>query len=55
MTQRTLKRPPEGWAARPNAELPPLIMAVVLCFGAALFFRWTASAIDLLVTVTPQM
>lgn len=50
MSRRTLKRPREGWAADPNADLPYWLAFVVLMFGSALFFEWTADAVNLLVS-----
>jgi hypothetical protein len=46
MARRVLNRPREGWAADPNADLPYWLAFVVLMFGAALFFSWSAAAVE---------
>lgn len=43
---RVIKRPKNGWDRRPNHALGDWCMLVLLLFGGACFFSWTAAAID---------
>ena len=47
---RTLKRPEQGWAHKPNSRLGDWLFLVFLMFCSAQFFAWASAALDALLT-----
>lgn len=50
MTQRSLKRPPNGWDRKPNYALPDMLAFVGILWAGAMFFHWMAAVLDAIVT-----
>lgn len=48
---RILKRPPNGWDRKPNAQLLDWCLFVGLLWAGAMFFRWIEAAANALLSL----